>query len=87
MMHPNRRYTSNPSRTGDSWFVWDMEAGIDRDGTPKRIVFTGTMEECGSVADSLAFKRDRQGVCPICGGDCAGANPPVTNCPMRLQPW
>lgn len=21
--------------------------------------------------------------CPICGGDCAGANPPVYNCPMR----
>jgi len=21
--------------------------------------------------------------CPVCGGDCAGANPPVYNCPMR----
>ena len=21
--------------------------------------------------------------CPICGGDCAAANPPVANCPMR----
>ncbi len=23
------------------------------------------------------------GVCPICGGDCAGANPPVIDCPMQ----
>jgi hypothetical protein len=22
-------------------------------------------------------------VCPICGGDCAGANPPMVFCPMR----
>ena len=22
------------------------------------------------------------GLCPICGGDCSAANPPVTNCPM-----
>ena len=21
--------------------------------------------------------------CPICGGDCASANPPVSNCPMQ----
>ncbi len=21
--------------------------------------------------------------CPICGGDCAGANPPVIYCPMK----
>lgn len=22
--------------------------------------------------------------CPVCGGDCAGANPPVVSCPVRL---
>jgi hypothetical protein len=22
--------------------------------------------------------------CPVCGGDCAGANPPVLYCPMRI---
>lgn len=21
--------------------------------------------------------------CPVCGGDCASANPPVSSCPMR----
>lgn len=21
-------------------------------------------------------------ICPVCDGDCAGANPPVTDCPM-----
>ena len=25
----------------------------------------------------------RQGVCPTCLADCAGANPPVTYCPMH----
>jgi hypothetical protein len=24
--------------------------------------------------------------CPICGGDCAGANPPVYQCPMKEPP-
>ena len=23
------------------------------------------------------------GVCPVCGGDCSGANPPVIDCPMQ----
>lgn len=23
--------------------------------------------------------------CPVCGGDCAAANPPVTNCPLRSE--
>ena len=23
--------------------------------------------------------------CPICGGDCVAANPPVTSCPMRKE--
>lgn len=24
--------------------------------------------------------------CPVCGGDCGSANPPVTHCPMRPTP-
>ncbi|AZO45915.1 hypothetical protein EJ076_34950 [Mesorhizobium sp. M7D.F.Ca.US.005.01.1.1] len=24
--------------------------------------------------------------CPVCGGDCAGANPPVYHCPMQEPP-
>lgn len=23
--------------------------------------------------------------CPVCGGDCAVANPPVMNCPLRSE--
>lgn len=25
------------------------------------------------------------GVCPLCGGDCASANPPVYDCPMQQR--
>jgi hypothetical protein len=28
-------------------------------------------------------RADGPEVCPVCGGDCAGANPPVVSCPMR----
>lgn len=28
-------------------------------------------------------KQNQTTQCPVCGGDCAGANPPVTFCPMR----
>ena len=30
-----------------------------------------------------AYEAICGGVCPVCGGDCFEANPPVTNCPMR----
>lgn len=30
-------------------------------------------------------KYQEAGVCPVCGGDCAGANPPVIDCPMRRR--
>lgn len=26
-----------------------------------------------------------EGVCPVCGGDCSAANPPVIFCPMQQQ--
>lgn len=25
--------------------------------------------------------------CPLCGGDCAAANPPVYNCPLKTGAW
>ncbi|MGY2995495.1 hypothetical protein [Mesorhizobium sp. URHB0026] len=30
--------------------------------------------------------QDTDGVCPICRSDCASANPPVYDCPMRPNP-
>ena len=40
--------------------------------------------ELRAVADNLrdALARE-EGACPVCGGDCAGANPPVYDCPMK----
>ena len=32
---------------------------------------------------ALAALEGDASVCPICGGDCAGANPPVIDCPQR----
>jgi hypothetical protein len=43
-------YTSNPSRDGVNWFVWNMY------GT-EHPVFVGSMEECGMVADALNANR------------------------------
>lgn len=48
-------FTANPSESADCWFVWDAEAGW-----PSAIVFVGTMEECGSVADALDASRERE---------------------------
>jgi hypothetical protein len=28
-------------------------------------------------------EREREEQCSVCGGDCAGANPPPYNCPNR----
>lgn len=33
------------------------------------------------LADALRTLRDYG--CPVCSGDCAGANPPVLSCPMK----
>lgn len=42
------------------------------------------------LGNSQALYRFQHGLdqstpkdCPVCGGDCASANPPVTHCPMR----
>ena len=41
-------YTTNPCEGNDAWFVWDAEAGL-----PPVVVYFGTMEECGWVADAM----------------------------------
>ena len=32
---------------------------------------------------TISAAKLRVAGCPVCGGDCAGANPPVVYCPMR----
>jgi hypothetical protein len=37
-----------------------------------------------AFADLLEQIKDRAiEACPVCGGDCAGANPPVMSCPIK----
>lgn len=36
-----------------------------------------------ALAAAFALGDHSRGVCPVCGGDCAAANPPVTFCPMK----
>lgn len=35
----------------------------------------------GPIAMAIRALGEEHEVCPICGGDCASANPPVINCP------
>jgi hypothetical protein len=37
------------------------------------------------VRESYCGRCHRFADCPVCGGDCAGANPPVSYCPMRVE--
>jgi hypothetical protein len=30
-------------------------------------------------------EREMEMQCPLCGGDCSSANPPVWDCPMRKE--
>lgn len=45
--------------------------------------------KCGAVAfGNAACERCREewpklGICPVCGGDCSAANPPMAYCPVR----
>lgn len=57
MNDTTRRYTSNPTSLSGAWIVWDVSAGLSESGSPRRIVFTGTMEECGLVADAMSARR------------------------------
>jgi len=44
-------YCVNPAADGQ-WMVWDIRAGTWGD-LPRRILYLGSMEECGRIADSL----------------------------------
>ena len=37
-----------------------------------------------NAALRLALAMFRECGCPICGGDCGSANPPIAFCPMRV---
>ena len=32
-----------------------------------------------------ALREFAPSVCPVCGGDCSAANPPVTYCPVQIH--
>lgn len=38
---------------------------------------------CWPCMNASQSEQQQYSDCPLCGGDCAGANPPVVNCPMR----
>jgi hypothetical protein len=37
----------------------------------------------GKAHEMRAFVEKYSPQCPVCGGDCASANPPAMNCPKR----
>ena len=45
-------YCSNPTDTPKLWMVWDVRVGLIQK-KPRKIVFFGSMEDCGLVADAL----------------------------------
>lgn len=50
---------------------------------PDRDVLNGAGEEAPIIeelAEALSFFHGFG--CPVCGGDCSAANPPMTSCPM-----
>lgn len=51
-------YTASPSEGSGvrPWVVWDTYKGL-----PPQVVFTGTMEEAGGVADALNERAIREG--------------------------
>lgn len=44
----------------------------------------GKRREFPDIQSWLARLKELE-PCPVCGGDCAGANPPVMNCPKEKQ--
>jgi hypothetical protein len=50
-------------------------------------VFThfGTEGVAKVTGDALKTRDQEPPPCPICSGDCAGANPPVMNCPVQRE--
>lgn len=71
---------------------WSIE--VKREGKTPTVLQTRRLEEvikagghaCWGTAEKVigeitlwSTQRD----CPVCGGDCAAANPPVINCPRK----
>lgn len=62
--------------------AWSVCASIHREYGKGRDPLYSTRQ-----GDFVKRERDARvamhdGCCPLCGGDCAAANPPVTACPM-----
>ena len=61
---------------------------LDKDNCPRmdseRWLPIGLAREAASEIERLraALRLFYEAPCPICGGDCASANPPVIGCPM-----
>lgn len=56
------------------------EAELPKGATTPLSIFEGPARACISAA----LEQEQEAVgCEVCGYDCAGANPPVVNCPMR----
>lgn len=49
-------YTVQPSTGSDCWYVWDMYS----DPSSPDIVFTGSMEDCYFVADSMNLRLETE---------------------------
>lgn len=39
--------------------------------------------DIGCMTDDIPLADIYPATCPICGGDCSDANPPVMDCPMK----
>lgn len=51
-------------------------------GAPRCVDWCREPQDCIArpLISELLFEK---GLCPICHGDCAGANPPMAYCPMK----
>lgn len=59
---------------------------IDSEGKSHRVTLDHLRGVIAALDHSLpvnAGSTSSDGVCELCGGDCAAANPPVTNCPQK----
>ena len=48
-------YSANPTKTPGQWFVWDFCAEL-----PPKMVFLGTEEDAGLVADAFNEREARR---------------------------
>jgi len=57
-------YTTSPTEDRSNWMVWDMYEEL-----PPKPIFTGSMEDCGLVADaknSVLRRTGRSAAFPRC---------------------